>query len=188
MGIRFPITFSYNQILLKILVYLVLIFTAVLSTAHNSMAQRQLLVLKYNEVVARFSPGQEFEYKHKESHKKISTYIRGLSETEVYTHNDTVSIFEIGTIFFHQHSVHHTIGKALLIGGIGGFLIDQVNNVLFYGNKPSLDGEINRVSMTAIGAGLPLTQIKKDSRRMDYKFKPLIVTQDSYLYHKGIAR
>lgn len=152
------------------------------------LAQRQLIVLRYSEVVARFVPGQSFEYKLKGKNKKISTYIRGFTDTDIYTHNDTISVFEVGTIFFPQHEIHHTIGKALLIGGVGGFLIDQVNNVLFYGNSPSLDSEFNNVSMTAIGTGLPLTQIKKNSQRMDYKFKPLIVTQDSHLYDKGIAR
>ena len=166
----------------------ILIFFALVFCSQDLLAQRQLLVLRYNEVVARFSPGQTFEYKQKGNKRKFSTYIRGFSDTEVYTHKDTVSVFEIGTIYFRQHAVHHTIGKALLIGGIGGFLVDQLNNVVFYGNKPSLDGEVNRISMTAVGAGLPLTQIKKDSQKMDYKFKPLIVTQDSHLYDKGIAR
>ena len=164
------------------------LFISLFCCSQELLAQRQLLVLRYNDVVARFSPGQSLEFKFKGSSKKVSTYIRGFSDTEIYTHDDTVSVFEIGTIYFHQHSVHHTIGKALLIGGIGGFLIDQLNNVLVYGNKPSLDGEVNRISMTAIGAGLPLTQIKKDSQKMDYKFKPLIVSQESYLYHKGISR
>lgn len=173
---------------MKSLIFRLFIFFLVLIFSHDLLAQRQLLVLRYDEVVARFSPGQTFEFKHKEGGKKVSTYIRGFSDTEVYTYDDTVSVFEIGTIYFQQHAVHHTIGKALLIGGIGGFLVDQLNNVVFYGNKPSLDGEVNRISMTAIGAGLPLTQIKKDSQRMDYKFKPLIVTQDSHLYDKMIVR
>ena len=173
---------------LKKLVINCFLILVLICCSQHLMAQRQLLVLRYSEVVARFSPGQTFEFKLKDKPGKVSTYIQGFSETEVFTHNDTVSIFEIGTIYFPQHEMHHTIGKALLIGGIGGFLVDQFNNIVFYGNKPSLDGEVNRISMTAIGTGLPLTQIKKSSQRMDYKFKPLIVTSDSYLYNKGIAR
>jgi len=173
---------------MKVFSVLFIMTAMLLSATLHAQAQRRLVVLRYNDVVARFAPGETFAFKYKGDREKITTIITGFSDTEIYTYADTVSVFEVGTIYFRQHALHHTIGKALLIAGAGGFLIDQFNNLVFYGNKPSLDGEVNRASLTAVIAGLPLTQIKKKSQKMDYKFRPLIVSEDSHLYYKEFAR
>jgi hypothetical protein len=160
---------------------ILLYFTLILAS-HLSYAQRQLVVLKYDEVVARFSVGQTFDFKYKGSSDKISTYIQNFSNTEVITHDDTVSLYEIDKIYFKQHAVYRTIGAALVMVGVGRFVIDQINNVAVHGNRPSLDSEVNQFSISTVTAGLPLFLIRKRSQRMLYKYKAIIVDRDSHLY------
>ncbi len=158
-----------------------IIFFLLLSTAQEVEAQRQLVVVKYNEVVARFSPGQAFDFKYKGNKDKIATYIQSLSDTAIVTYNDTVSLYEIDRIYFEQHTVRRTIGAALIIVGVGRFMIDQINNMAVHGNKPSLDEEVNQFSLTTTAIGLPLFLIKKKSRKIQYKYKAIIVKQNSHL-------
>lgn len=179
-------TFIFNNNNLQLLkIYLQLSLSlcfALLLASHQSYAQRQLVVLKYDEVVAHFSVGQNFAFKYKGNSDKISTYIQALSDTEVITHDDTVSLYEIDKIYFEQHAVHRTIGAALVMAGVGRFLIDQINNIAVHGNQPSLDSEVNQFSLSTVTVGLPLFLIKKRSQRMLYKYKAIIVNQDSHLY------
>ncbi|MDF9795061.1 hypothetical protein OKW21_000324 [Catalinimonas alkaloidigena] len=158
------------------------ILLGLLLLSHISCGQRQLVVLKYNEVVARFNPGQPFTFKYKASREKVSTYIRDISDTAVVTYDDTVSIHEIDRIYFKQHAFHQTLGAALVIVGVGRFVIDQINNLAVHGNKPSLDSEVNEFSISTVTAGLPMLLIRKKSQKMLYKYKAIIIENDSYLY------
>lgn len=151
-------------------------------TSHLSFGQKQLVVLKYDEVVARFSPGQAFDFKYKGNREKISTYIRDISDTAIVTYDDTVSLYEIDRVYFEQHAFHQTLGAALVIVGAGRFVIDQINNLAVHGNKPSLDSEVNQFSISTVLLGLPMLLIRKRSQKMLYKYKAIIVNQDSYLY------
>lgn len=152
--------------------------------SHMVCGQRQLVVLKYNEVVARFKPGQAFSFKYKGNREKVSTYIRDLSDTAIVTYDDTISVYEIDRIYFKQHAFHQTLGAALVIVGVGRFVIDQINNLAVHGNKPSLDSEVNQFSISTVTIGLPMLLIRKRSQKMLYKYKAIIVNQDSHLYLK----
>lgn len=166
--------------------YIVLFLSLLLNLSSEPLhAQRQLVVLKHSEVVARFGEGQAFAFKYKGNPEKVSTYIRGLSDMEVFTHQDTVSMFEIDRIYFEQRAVRRTIGAALVMAGVGRFLIDQLNNFVVQGNAPSLDTEVNQFSISTVTTGLPLLLIKKRSQRMLYTYKAIIVTQDSHLYERS---
>ncbi|MEK6481376.1 hypothetical protein WJR50_27790 [Catalinimonas sp. 4WD22] len=161
---------------------LCLLFLSFLLLSHISYGQRQLVVLKYNEVVARFNPGQAFSFKYKGNSEKVSTYIRDISDSAIITYDDTLSIYEIDRIYFRQHAFHQTLGAALVIVGVGRFVVDQINNLAVHGNKPSLDSEVNQFSISTITVGLPLLLIRKKSQKMLYKYKAIIVENDSYLY------
>ncbi|MFP4088902.1 MAG: hypothetical protein ACLFUB_13305 [Cyclobacteriaceae bacterium] len=150
--------------------------------SHQLYGQKQLLVIKHDEAVARFSPGQAFSYKYKGSRKKVSTYIQSLADTAIITHSDTVMLHEIEKIYFEMGSFRHTLGAALIIAGAGRFIVDQINNIAVQGNRPSLDQEVNEFSISTIAAGLPLFLIRKKSHRMGYTYRPIIVTEQSYLY------
>lgn len=154
-----------------------------LLTSQHAWGQKQLIVLKYNEVVARFNPGQAFSFTYKGNRKKVSSYIREFSDTSIITYDDTVSLYEIDRIYFKQHAFHQTLGAALVIVGVGRFVIDQINNLVVHGNQPSLDSEVNEFSISTVTIGLPLLLIRKKSQKMQYKYKAIIIEEDSYLYH-----
>jgi len=163
--------------------------SAVLLPAISANAQQhQLIVLKYDDVVARFNPGQPFAFKYKGQKEKISTYIRDIQESQIITYDDTISIYEIDRIYFEQRGFHQTIGTALIIAGVGRFVIDQINNLVVHGNQPSLDSEVNQFSISTVVLGLPMRLIKKKSQRMLYKYKAIIIDQESYLYAQPAAQ
>lgn len=144
--------------------------------------QKQLILLKNENVLLRLFPGDEIIFKLKGSKSVKTTYINNLSDTAVVTHRDTVPFHTIERLYFHQPKFYNKIGAALVILGSGLFLIDQINVVLVNGQSPSLDNWVSTVSLTSLAAGLPLMLIKKKSQKLKYGYRILVVDKSSVFY------
>lgn len=152
------------------------------SWAGSGSAQKQLVLLKKEEVLLRLYPGDEFIYSLKDDKAKRTTYVNNISDTAVVTHNDIVPFHRIGKIYFSQTRFYNTIGRALVIFGAGLFLIDQFNMVVVQGNSPNLDAGISRISLTSLAAGIPLMLIKKRSQKMRHGIRLMMAERSSPFY------
>ena len=146
------------------------------------LAQKQLVLLKKEEVLLRLYPGDEFIYSLKGDKRKRTTYVNNISDTAVVTHRDTVPFHRIERIYFPQKRFYNTIGRALVIFGAGLFLIDQFNIVVVQGNSPDVDAGVSRISLFSVAAGLPLMLIKKRSQKMQHGIRLMMAEKSSPFY------
>ena len=160
----------------KILILMFVIF------AGPTSAQKQLVLLKKEDVLLRLYPGDEFIYRLKEDRRVRTTYVNNLSDTAVVTHRDTVPFHRIDRIYFLQNKFYNTIGKALVIFGAGLFLIDQFNYVIVQGNSPSLDSRVSSISLASAVAGVPLMLAKKKSQKLRHRVRLMMVDESSPFY------
>jgi hypothetical protein len=152
--------------------------------ALQATAQKQLVLLKNERVLLRLQPGDEFGYKLKNSNTVRTSYVNNLFDNAVLAHNDTIPFHRIERLYFEQSRFYNTVGGALVVGGAGLFLIDQVNVVIVNGDKPSLDSWVSTVSISSIIAGLPMMLIKKKSQKINYKYRLLTVKKGSPFYEQ----
>ena len=150
--------------------------------SHVAVAQKQLLLMKGENVLLRLYPGDEIIFKLKGSKRKWVTYVNNLSDTAVVTHRDTIPFREIERLYFDQTAFHNRLGLNLMVAGAALFLIDQLNYSVIQGNDPSLDGWTSRVSLTAIGVGLPLWLARKKSQKVNYKHRLFMARETSPFY------
>ena len=172
---------SYRERVLLKIVKLTLMFSF-LAIAFAANSQKQLVLLKRENVLLRLYPGDEFIYKLKGSRTVRTTYVNNLSETAVVTHRDTVPFHAIDRIYFKQHRFYNTVGAALVIFGAGLFIIDQVNVVLVNKQSPSLDSHVSTLSLGSLAVGLPMAFIKKKSQRIGYRVRLRMVEKGSGFY------
>jgi hypothetical protein len=154
----------------------------VLFAAVPATAQKQLVLLKNENVVLRLYPGDELVFKLKHERAVKRSYINNLFETSVKVHNDTIPFHRIDKIYFDRSTFANRAGSALVVLGAGLFLIDQLNVTVIQGEEPSLDNWVSTVSLSAVGVGLPMMLIKKKSQRINYKYRLLTVGEDSPFY------
>jgi hypothetical protein len=165
---------------LNVLKLILLVLFVVLGGAVHS--QKQLIVLKKENVLLRLYPGDEFIYKLKGNRAIRTTYVNNLFEGAVVTHRDTIPFNEIDKIYFKQHKFYNTVGAALVIFGAGLFTIDQANVVLVQKQSPSLDSHVSTLSLGSLVVGLPMAFIKKKSQKIRYPTRVMVVQRGSGFY------
>ena len=148
----------------------------------TAWGQKQLVVLKGENVLLRLYPGDDIVYRIKGSRSVQTSYVNNLSDTAVVTHRDTVPFHAIERIYFKQHRFYNTVGAALVIFGAGLFLIDQVNLVLVQGHSPNLDSRVSALSLASLGAGIPLLMIKKKSQKLGFRHRIMMADKGSVFY------
>lgn len=165
---------------MKILKPITLLLLVFLSS--NSFGQKQLVVLKREDVLLRLYPGDELVYRLKGSKSVRTTYVNNISDTSVVTHRDTIPFNRIDRLYFRQHRFYNTVGAALVIFGGGLFLIDQVNVVLVNGQSPNLDDNVTRISVASLAVGLPMMLLKKKSQKVRHPIRLMMVEKGSAFY------
>lgn len=158
---------------------LIILFLFFAGAAHS---QKQLILLKRENVLLRLYPGDEFIYRLKGSKSVRTTYVNNLSDTAVVTHRDTVPFHKIDRIYFRQRKFYNTVGAGLVIFGTGLFLIDQINVVLVNGQSPSLDDRVSILSFSSLAVGIPLILLKKRSQKINYPLRLMVVDKGSAFY------
>lgn len=166
--------------------YLILLF--LLSLAHLSFSQNQIVLLKGQKVKLRLYPGDDFVYKLKGSKTVRHSYINNLSDTAVLAHRDIVPFHKVERLYFKQSSFANVVGSLLVVGGAGYFLIDQFNVVVVNGDKANLDDHVTITSAAMVGVGLPMMLIRKNSCKIGGKFRLLMVTKGSPFYRPDFRK
>lgn len=131
---------------------LLLLFTS--CTLH---AQKQLILVKKESVVARFTEGEYLRCKLKNKQKKEGKILE-LTDTHIITSNDTLTISSVESLNMkgrRKIDVTSGVGGLLFIGGIGYFTLDQVNRLIVDGQK-DFDKKVayTSLAMTATGAAI----------------------------------
>ena len=156
--------------------------------AESAWSQKQLVLLKREDVLLRLYPGDEFIYTLKGERTKRTTYVNNISDTAVVTHRDTVPFHRIDRIHFEQKRFYNTVGKGLVIFGACLFLIDQFNVVLLNGNSPNLDARVSRISLVSLAAGLPLMLAKKRSQKLRPGIRLMMAEKPSPFYRPDVRQ
>src|SRR5262245_20280464 len=98
-----------------------------LLTSLAGFSQKQLVLLKGEKVKLRLEGGDEFVYKLKNDKTIYRSYVNNLSDTSVTVHRDVIPFYKIERVYFKQSNFRNVVGGLLVVGGVGYFLIDQVN-------------------------------------------------------------
>ena len=148
----------------------------------QAYGQSQLVLLKREQVILRINPGDYLIYSVKNSREIRRSYITNLSDTAIIAEDDTVGLTRISRIYFHRPRFYNKAGVKIITAGVLLFLIDQVNISLVQGHKPSLSNGVSVVSLSLIGAGIPMALIRKKSQKLNRKYRLLVIKKGSVLY------
>jgi hypothetical protein len=161
---------------------ILLIFIVTFAMTTVSSGQKQLVILKKEQVLLRLYPGDEIVLKLKNSKTLKRSYVNNLFENAVVTHRDTIPFHKIDRIYFRQHSRMNKIGGLLVFGGGTLLIVDQLNNTVVHGNEFDVDRSFTTSVLGGMAVGLPMMLIKKNSEKIGYKSRLLVVSKGSIFY------
>ena len=145
-------------------------------------AQKQLVLVKGEKVLLRLSTGDEIIFKVRGAPAKRISYINNLHDTALVAHKDVVPLYKIERLYFTQHNFLNVVGGALVIGGVGFFLIDQIHVVLVDHQPFGLEESVAVPSAVLVGLGLPMLLIRKKSQRLGGRYRLIVVEKGSPFY------
>lgn len=150
---------------------------------HEGLAQKQLIFLDRETVVARYTEGDYFRCKLKNGERKEGKII-ALREFAIITTNDTLAFTQLGKVRFkpQKTSVTSGIGGALFVGGILYFTIDQVNTLFVDGQK-GIDKGVVKASLMMTSIGAAMIFIKPKYRKVwKYRVRTIDYTSPFYRF------
>ena len=135
------------------------VFLVILTTVSVTLVngQKQLILLKRGDVIARFTEGE-----HIKCELKNKTIVEGIAirfnDFSILTLNDTIpfeSIYKINVKGKRKANTLNKLGTVMMIAGVGYFVIDQINTLIVDGQN-GIDEQvvITSVALTATGAAL----------------------------------
>jgi hypothetical protein len=148
----------------------------------ESAGQKQLIILRKENVVLRLYPGDEIVLRVKGSRKLKRSYVNNLLDNAIVTHRDTFPFHRIDRIYFKHDSRANVIGGLFVFGGVTLLVVDQLNNTIIQGNELDFDRGFTAATLAGIGVGLPMMLIKKKSAKIGYKNRLMTVTKNSIFY------
>ncbi len=161
---------------------ILLILLSITSLSTDVFAQKQLIVLKKEKVLLRLYPGDEIIFSLKGSKKIRKSYVNNLYDTAVVAHQDVIPYHKIDRIYFKRSNLMNVVGGLLVTGGVGYFLIDQINVNLVQKEGASLDDNVTISSAVMLGAGLPMLLTKRNHARIGGRYRILTVDKGSGFY------
>ena len=147
-------------------------------------AQKQLVLLKKQQVLLRLYPGDEIVFKLKGDPSVKRSYVNNLFKGAVQTHRDSIPFHQIERIYFKRSAFYNRVGQGLVILGAGLFVIDQVNVGLIQGDGFSFDSGVSKTTVASVGVGLPMMLIKKKSQKLKPGYTLLTVEKGSAFYRE----
>jgi len=149
--------------MMKLGLILILMVCSVISLE----AQKQLILLKKESVVVRFTEGEYLRCKLKNKEKREGKIIE-LTETQIITSNDTLAISSIESLNVkgkRKINVTRGIGGLLFIGGLGYFAIDQINRLIVDG-ADDFDEKGAMISLSVAATGAAILFIKSPYKKV----------------------
>ncbi len=180
---RVAYLYAMAQALFGATIFLISFFITV-----NVSAQQQLIVMKGEKVLLRLNPGDEITFSLKGSRQVRRSYVNNLSDTSVTAHDTVIPLYKFDRIYFKRGSFANVIGGLLVTGGLGYFLVDQINVVLVHGESANLNDDVTAASVAMVGIGLPLFLIKKKYCRIGGKYRLRVVDERSGFYRPDLRQ
>jgi hypothetical protein len=131
------------------------------------LAQKQLVFVKKDQVIARFTEGDRFRFKLKGGELKEGFITELTDFTLISSALDTISFSSLHKISMKKQkrvNMLNVVGRGLLIAGLGYIAIDQIN-VLVGSTKSGFDSS-NQTALVLAGVGAALAFIKPRYKRM----------------------
>ncbi|MFM9838905.1 MAG: hypothetical protein ACKVOQ_11610 [Cyclobacteriaceae bacterium] len=130
-------------------------------------AQKQLVFLQHDNVIARFTEGDRFKFKLK-NHQKKEGFIYELNDFSLITSGlDTIPFLSIDKIRMQKQggvNLSQGVGGLLFLGGLLYIAIDQVNSVV--GSTKSGFDETDQTALALAGVGAAILFIKPKYKRV----------------------
>jgi hypothetical protein len=152
------------------------------------VAQKQLVFLRKDKVMARFTEGDRFKFKLKNGELKEG-YITELTDFTLITSAlDTIPFSSLRKISMRgqrRTSSLAVLGSGLLMGGLGYIAIDQVNTLV--GSTKSGFDSSDQTALIISGVGAALYFIKPKYKRIKRGIVCRTIVYPSH-YYKIIKR
>lgn len=162
----------------------ILLAAFVLFVPAGASGQKQLVVVRKDQVMLRLYPGDEIVLRLKGSKRVRISYVNNLIDNAVVVHRDTVPFNMIEKIYFPHSSRLNVIGAMMVFGGGSLLALDQVNHTLIRGNEFGFDRDFTRSTLGVMAAGLPLFLIRKKAEKVGYRTRMLVVGPGSVFYRR----
>ena len=130
-----------------------------------ALGQEQLVLLKRDRVIGRFTEGDYIYCKMKNGSPRQGI-INELEEFSIITNNDTIAFNQIASINLrHRRGALPTIGRGFITAGVLYFAVDQVNTLIVDGQE-GIDSGVVTASAALVGTGLVLIYSKSKYQRV----------------------
>lgn len=156
----------------------------------SSIAQRQLIVLKKEEVLARYQKGDIIKFMREQDRELQIQRILDLNDTLLMMNFDTVAYYRIKKLDIkssHGSKFSTRLGINLMAAGILLPLADLFNTSVIQNDDPSVSEGVWITSAALIGSGAALTFIKKPYFKPGRKFHLMIVDERSPFYRTRLT-
>jgi small nuclear ribonucleoprotein (snRNP)-like protein len=153
--------------------------------AGNSLAQKQLVLIKKGTTIAQYAEGQYIRLKLKNG-KRTEGHILELDPFSMITSSDTIQFSDIRKVDIRKQrkfNVSSGIGGLLFLGGILYISLDRLNSSIGKG-PPELDSSVLNTSVIMTTVGAALIFIKPRYIRVNYKVNLRTVDYNSNFYKK----
>jgi hypothetical protein len=151
-------------------------------TCADALAQRQLVLMSGDEVIHRFTKGETFRTRTKDSKAEFWGFLVEIDEFSVITSRDTLSLRDVRKVLVPGKPIAHRMGVKLIKMGVGLFIIDQVNHTLIQHQKMDVDGGVAKASIALTTAGIPLLFFKKNWKKVKGTMRLMSVGRESRFY------
>jgi hypothetical protein len=163
-------------------VIVVSIFIVLCSTA---VAQRQLVVLKNEQVLMRYQKGDIIKFARTQDKEIQIQRILDLNDSLIMMNFDSVAYYRIKKLDIrttNKNKLSTRLGISMLMAGVILPLADLFNTTVIQDQEASVSEGVWVTSAALIGTGAALTFIKKPYFKPGRKYHLLIVDEHSPFY------
>lgn len=159
-------------------------FSVCMLLSFLAASQSQLILLRREQVLIRKEAGDVIRYKLKNADKSTESQITGLWEFGFISNADSIHYSEVEKIHAGGGSSFLSrLGRLMMIGGSGYFLIDQFNEGIISGNGFSLEESVWRPAVALVMTGGVLSVSGRKWYRTGYgPFRVMTAKPDSPFY------
>jgi hypothetical protein len=162
---------------------LLLLFLTVSSSAIAQ--QRQLIVLKNEEVLARYQKGDALHFARADEKEIQIQRILDMNDTLLMMNMDSVAYYRIARLDIRGRksaTYAQRLGAYMMVAGVVLPLAELLNTGVIQNDEPSVSPGVWATSAVLIGTGSALVFIKKPYFKPGRKYRLIIVDERSPFY------
>jgi hypothetical protein len=163
-------------------VILFFVFTLLCSTA---VAQYQLIVLKNEDVLARYQKGDVIHFAREQDKEILIQRILDMNDTLLMMNFDTVAYYRIKKLDIRERkkaTYLQKLGAYMMVAGVILPIAELVNTGLVQNEGASISSGVAVTSVVLVGGGAALYFIKKPYFKPGRKYHLMIVDERSPFY------